>query len=80
MSKIKFDTLCGATVEVDPRMVVSIHFPYGDRYTITDRGLEIGTGQIVLDCGSHFIVDADTFWQIARAVANYQSSSGLSGI
>lgn len=67
MSKIKFETLCGATVEVDPRLIVSIHFPYGDHY-LTENGLDFCCGQIVLGCDSQFMVDGDTFWRIAKAM------------
>ena len=66
MSTIKFDTLCGATVEVDPERIESVHFPYGHGYTI-ERGEVVNIGQIVLCCDSQFMVDGDTFWKVAKA-------------
>lgn len=67
MSKIKFDTLSGATVEVDPRLIVSVNIPYGDNY-LNENGVDIYCGQIVLGCDSQFIVDGDTFWRIAKVL------------
>ena len=67
MSKIKFEALCGATVEVDPRLIVSIHIPYRDNY-LCENGEGIYCGQIVLGCDSQVMVDGDTFWRIAKAM------------
>ena len=75
MSKIKFNTLCGATVEVDPRYIKRMELDpevpiiereYDGRFKSLIR--ERLSATIILWCDSSFKVDTDTFRKIGRAM------------
>lgn len=74
MSKIKFNTLCGATVEVDPRYIKRMELdpevPILERESdgrFKSLIMERLSATIILGCDSSFKVDRDTCWKILEA-------------
>lgn len=74
MSKIKFNTICGATVEVDPICIKRIELDpevpiiereYDGRFKSLIR--ERLSATIILGCDSSFKVERDTCWKILEA-------------